>query len=84
MERGERKNPSLAALEKIVRALNVLVVELLESPEKEKYAAKETAARELRNIMKDLSAALPAQAGGTLTYIETVAKIAKVIKETKK
>ncbi len=55
-------------------ALNVMVVNLLEAPEKEVYASRETAARELQNIVKD----------GTLTYIETVARIAKVIKETKK
>ncbi len=73
LERGERKNPSLDALEKIAGALGVMVVDLLEVPEKEVYASRETAARELQNIVKD----------GTLTYIETIAKIAKVIKETK-
>ncbi len=52
----------------------MLVGELLETPEKVKYASKETAARELQNIVKD----------GPLAYIETLAKIAKVIKETKK
>ena len=51
-----------------------MVVELLEAPQKEVYASRDTAARELQNIVKD----------GTLTYIEMVTKIAKVIKETKR
>ena len=46
----------------------------MEAPEKEVYASKETATRELQNIVRD----------GTLTYIEMVTKIAKVIKETKR
>lgn len=74
LERGERKNPSLDALDKIAGALGVMVVDLLNVPENEVYASKETAARELQNIVK----------GEALTYIEMLAKIAKVIKETKK
>lgn len=74
LEREERKNPSLAALEKIANALGVLVVDLLEAPEKDKFSSRETATRELHNIVKS----------ETLNNIELITKLAKVIKETKK